>query len=126
MDKWGYSYLIELKTFWEKEKLIITSNFSSSHNGFNSCLLLMRQNEYLWSKGLSLRCTHMYFWNFSNGSIDLCKYNISKKMLFYIWNTIIGDRKFAICLAKRLPYKPLLDLYKFFDKLYKGIPHKGR
>ena len=23
-----------------------------SHNVFESCLLLMRQNEYLWSKGL--------------------------------------------------------------------------
>ena len=29
------------------------SNFSFSHNVFKSCLLLMRQNEYLWSKGLS-------------------------------------------------------------------------
>ena len=29
-----------------------SSNFSFSHNVFKSCLLLMRQNEYLWSKGL--------------------------------------------------------------------------
>ena len=28
------------------------SNFSFSHNVFKSCLLLMRQNEYLWSRGL--------------------------------------------------------------------------
>ena len=52
MDKWGYSYLIELKTLREKEKLLGTSNFSFSHYVFKSCLLLMRQNEYLWSKGL--------------------------------------------------------------------------
>ena len=52
MDKWGYSYLIELKTLREKEKLLVTSNFSFSNNVFKSCLLLMRQNEYLWSKGL--------------------------------------------------------------------------
>ena len=29
------------------------SNFSFSRNVFNSCLLLMLQNEYLWSKGLT-------------------------------------------------------------------------
>ena len=52
MDKWGYNHLIELKTLWEKEKLLVTSNFSFSHNVFKSCLLLMRQNEYLWIKGL--------------------------------------------------------------------------
>ena len=34
------------------EKLIVTSNFFSSHDVFKSCLLLMRQNEYIWSKGL--------------------------------------------------------------------------
>ena len=53
MDKWGYNYLIESKTLWEKEKLLIMSNFSFSHNVFKSCLLLMRQNEYLWRKVLT-------------------------------------------------------------------------
>ena len=52
MDKWGYNYLIEQKTLWEKEKLLVTSNFSFSHNVFKSCLLLIPQNEHLWSKGL--------------------------------------------------------------------------
>ena len=44
--KWLNNYLIELKTLWEKEKLLVTSNFSFFHNVFKSCLLLMRQNEY--------------------------------------------------------------------------------
>ena len=35
-----------------KEKLLRMSNFSFSHNVFKSYLLLMWQNEYLWSKGL--------------------------------------------------------------------------
>ena len=52
MDKWGYSYLLELETLWEKEKLLITSSFSFSQNVFKSCLFLMHQKEYLWSKGL--------------------------------------------------------------------------
>ena len=55
MEKWEYSYLIELKTLLEKEKLLVTSNFSFSHNVFKSCQMLMRQNEYLWSKGLKTR-----------------------------------------------------------------------
>ena len=54
MDKLRYNYLIEKKTLWEKKKLFITSNFFFSHNVFNTCLLLMRQSEYLGSKGLTL------------------------------------------------------------------------
>ena len=35
MSKIGTNgYLIELKTLWEKEKLLVTSNFSISHNVF--------------------------------------------------------------------------------------------
>ena len=49
MDKWVYNYLIELKALREKKKPLVTSNFSFSNNVFKSCLLLMRQNEYLWS-----------------------------------------------------------------------------
>ena len=45
--------LIEWKTLCEKEKLLVTSNFFFSHNVYKSCLLLMHQNEYLWSKGLT-------------------------------------------------------------------------
>ena len=37
---------------WEKKKLLVTSNFFFSHNVFKTCLLLMRQNECLCSKGL--------------------------------------------------------------------------
>ena len=51
MDRWRCNYLTEWKTLWKKEKLLITSNFSFSHIVFKSCLLLMRQNEYLWNKG---------------------------------------------------------------------------
>ena len=69
MNKWGYSYLIELKTLWEKEKLLVTSNFPFSHYVFKSCLLLMRQNEYLWSKGLS-NCRRRIKSFTSNVSLD--------------------------------------------------------
>ena len=39
---------------WEKEKLLVMRNFSFSHHVFKSCLFLMRQNEYLWRKGLKV------------------------------------------------------------------------
>ena len=29
MDKWGYNYLIKKKSLWEKDKLLIMSNFPS-------------------------------------------------------------------------------------------------
>ena len=38
IDKWGYSYLIEMKTLWEKEKFLV--------------MFVIHQNEHLWSKGL--------------------------------------------------------------------------
>ena len=53
MNKWGYIYLIKQKTLWEKENSFIASNFSLLHKVFKNCLLLMHQNEYLWSKGLN-------------------------------------------------------------------------
>ena len=53
MDKLGYSYLLVLKTLWEKEKLLVTSNFSFSHDVFKSRLLLTHLNEYLPSKRLT-------------------------------------------------------------------------
>ena len=49
MDKCGNNYLIEWKTWWEKEKRAI----SLFHNVFKSCLVLICQNEYLWSKGIT-------------------------------------------------------------------------
>ena len=44
--------LFEYETLGETEKLFVTSNLSFSNNVFKSCLLLMRQSEYLWSKTL--------------------------------------------------------------------------
>ena len=48
--------IICVKTLWEKEKLLASSNFSFSRNVFKNCLLLMRQKEYPWSKRLTVKC----------------------------------------------------------------------
>ena len=41
------------KTLWEKEKLLITSNFSFSHSVFKRHLLQTRKNQGLFGKGLN-------------------------------------------------------------------------
>ena len=46
---------IRQKTLWGKEKLLITSNFSFSHNVFYSCISLVRQNVALCGNGLKIR-----------------------------------------------------------------------
>ena len=50
-EKMGKQLSDWVKMLWKK-KLIVKSNFSFSHNVFKICMLLMHQNEYLWSKGL--------------------------------------------------------------------------
>ena len=44
---------IGLKTRWEKEKLLVTSNFSFSHSVFNSLLLQTCKNQGLFGKRLN-------------------------------------------------------------------------
>ena len=41
-----------LKTLWEKEKLLITSNFPFSHNDFKRLVLQTRKNKGLFAKEL--------------------------------------------------------------------------
>ena len=41
----------------KKRKSLVTSNFSFSHNVFKSSLVLMHQNEYLWSERLRDHCS---------------------------------------------------------------------
>ena len=41
-----------LKTRWEKEKLLVTSNFSFSHSVFKRLVMQTRKNQSLFGKGL--------------------------------------------------------------------------
>ena len=45
-------YYIGLKTLWEKEKVLVTSNFSFSRNVFHSYISSLRQNATLHGNGL--------------------------------------------------------------------------
>ena len=52
------------KTLWEKEKLLVTSNFSFSHSVFKRLVLQTRKNQDLYGKGLIVSSS-------CNGSIFL-------------------------------------------------------
>ena len=41
------------KTLWEKEKLLVTSNFSFSHSVFKRLVLQTCKNQGLFGKGLT-------------------------------------------------------------------------
>ena len=43
-----------LKTLWEKEKLLVTSNFSFSQSVFKRLVMQTRKNQGLFGKGLNL------------------------------------------------------------------------
>ena len=45
-------YQTGLKTLWEKEELLVTSNVSFSHNVFHSYISLVCQNAALCGNGL--------------------------------------------------------------------------
>ena len=42
------------KTLWEKEKLLVTSNFSFSHSVFKRLVLQTHKNQGLFGKGLKV------------------------------------------------------------------------
>ena len=46
--KCRHNYWKELKTLWQKEKLLVLINFSFRRNVFKSCLLQRRQKAYIW------------------------------------------------------------------------------
>ena len=48
------SYPNGYKTLWEKEKLLVTSNFSFSHSVFKRLVLQTRENQGLLGNGLRI------------------------------------------------------------------------
>ena len=70
--------------------MLVKSNFFFSHNVFKSCLLLMRQNQYLWSKGLIyfLTCnlpttSFQNTWNWI-----FCFWKYESKVFFLLLNSL--------------------------------------
>ena len=51
----AYGFPNGVKTLWEKEKLLVTSNFSFSHSVFKRLVLQICTNQGLFGKGLTGR-----------------------------------------------------------------------
>ena len=51
------------KTLWQKEKLLVTYNFSFSHNIFERLELQTRKNKGLFGKGLTHDQTTVLDWS---------------------------------------------------------------
>ena len=70
-----------LKTLWEKEKLLVTSNFSFSHSVFKRLVLQTRKNQGLFGKGLNFWLNHKIFdqLKFKNDKI-----NVTEKLEFVL------------------------------------------
>ena len=62
--KRNYCYWIELKTLWQKGKLLVLSNFYFWHNVFKSRLLQRHQRASLCGKGLNNICAQVILRDF--------------------------------------------------------------
>ena len=80
------------KTLWENEKLLVTSNFSFSHNVFHRYISLVRQNVVLFCNGLTHYTTKVFnllstLWKYRHVYIINCHtiptFNTSGKESFW-------------------------------------------
>ena len=79
-----------LKTLLEKEKLLITSNFSFSHSVFKRRVLQTRKNQGLFGKGLK---------GFFSRVIKTFSMRLKKNLPFFFPFHFIGDLTFS-CLSR--------------------------
>ena len=66
------------------EKLLVASNFLFSHNVFKSCLMLIRQNEYLWRERVKIQYGYCdtYMYTQSKQSCAVNRLNVSTAISF--------------------------------------------
>ena len=69
LTKMAESYPDRYKTLWEKEKLLVTSNFSFSHSVFKKLVSQGRQKVSLYGNGLTLYHSIMMFNSVPNDKI---------------------------------------------------------
>ena len=99
---------------WEKEKLLVTSNFFFANNAFKSRLLLMHQNEFLWCKGLILSSIHIYFNTLRKKSFRKTLWK-KVKLLKMSNFTFFCNVFFAICVLKSLNGNISVVAFSFFE-----------
>ena len=67
---------------WEKEKLLVTSNFSFSHSVFNRPVLQTRENQGLFGKGLNHILSYFDIQKCLRFSM-VCEYNSNIDLYLY-------------------------------------------
>ena len=72
--KMASSSLNELKTMWEKEKMLITSNFSSSRSVFKRLVRQTRKNQGLLGKELKYICQDRKAFTIDKSKVGLMMY----------------------------------------------------
>ena len=68
LHKWKYDYWIEMKIVWQKEKLVITNNFSYCTNNFKRHRLNVHQKAFACRQGFDSK-SEGYTHGFSNAFI---------------------------------------------------------
>ena len=85
------------KTQWEKEKLLIASNFSFSHSVFKRPVLQTRKNQGLFGKGLNVSSIYTHFNTMKKKT--LWKTLLKKMKLLKMSNfTYFQNVFYAICI----------------------------
>ena len=88
---------------WEKEKLLVTSNFSFSHSVFKRLVLQTRKNQGLFGKGLIWR-KHPPLPHLAS-FFDFC--GICWRQCHYEFNTVFW-KSCIICCAKLKEVDPII------------------
>ena len=116
-NKWH----IGLKLPWEKEKLLLSSNFSFSHNVFYSEISLVRQNAALCGNGLTLSHSRpgfnvsavQVFWKHGGKKEKLLvtsNFSFSHSVFYQFWELFAIFIKFEIAVCKLFQFGRVLNL----------------
>ena len=71
------------KTLWEKEKLLVTSNFSLSCSIFKRRLLQTHKKGLVWERAKTLIAPDYNFFFTNNLERKFCIFFLNQKMLFF-------------------------------------------
>ena len=110
------SYQNGQKNLWEKEKLLVTSNFSFSHGVFKALVLLTGKNQGLFGKGLKryiliLYHSIMYFNNQDEDFKDIVgKGENAAQQHFLLFPAMLcafSENYFINCTSHNLSFTPI-------------------
>ena len=104
------------KTLWEKEKLLVTSNFFFFHSVFKRLVQQTRKNQGLFGKGL--KCLHRFSWNnYRPGKCMQTSFTIMRRKLIIVM-FVFRCRVHYVCVYRSSGNRPSSSLnVHSFDNL---------